>query len=50
MNEPTNTTAQARKQPDPPSNGNDVRPATPASRETEGKSFRNSSKDELPSR
>lgn len=31
MNEPTNTTAQARKQPDPPSNGNDVRPATPAS-------------------
>ncbi|MDF0667635.1 MAG: hypothetical protein P0119_16410 [Nitrospira sp.] len=31
MNEPTNQTAQVREQPDPPINGNDLRPAAPAS-------------------
>lgn len=31
MNESTNTTAQVREQPEPPINGNDVRPAAPAS-------------------
>lgn len=30
MNEPTNTTAQVREQPESPINGNDVRPAMPA--------------------